>query len=156
MKTDIKPKALIEALLDRFPGTIAIDAWGETSLFYNPGRMLPRGVYFATVKEKDGENDRASKIDREGLFRFNVGTSKPLFLERFGPPPPRPGKGQAIEGEWDFTKLNTITPHPVYGWMSWVSVLNPSAQTLEGMDDMIEAAFLKAKTAFDKKTKAPR
>ena len=156
MKTDITPEALIEALLDRFPGTVAIDAWGETSLFYNPGRMLPRGVYFATVKEKDGENDRASKIDREGLFRFNVGTSKPLFLERFGPPPPRPGKGQAIEGEWDFTKLNTITPHPVYGWMSWVSVLNPSAQTLEGMDDMIEAAFLKAKTAFDKKTKAPR
>ena len=156
MKTDIKPKALIEALLERFPGTVAVDAWGETSLFYNPGRMLPRGVYFATVKEKDGENDRASKIDREGVFRFNVGTSKPLFLERFGPPPPRPGKGQAIEGEWDFTKLDTITPHPVYGWMSWVSVLNPSAQTLEEMDDMIEAAFLKAKTAFDKKTKVTR
>ena len=118
--------------------------------------MLPRGVYFATVKEKDGENDRASNIDREGVFRFNVGTSKPLFLERFGPPPPRPGKGQAIEGEWDFTELDTITPHPVYGWMSWVSVLNPSAQTLEGMDDLIEAAFLKAKTAFDKKAKATR
>ena len=156
MKTDTTPKALMRALLERFPGTIAVDAWGETSLFYNPGRMLPRGVYFATVKEKDGENDRASKIDREGVFRFNVGTSKPLFLERFGPPPPRPGKGQAIEGEWDFTKLDTITPHPVYGWMSWVSVLNPSAQTLEEMDDMIEAAFLKAKTAFDKKTKVTR
>ena len=156
MKTDTTPKALMRALLERFPGTIAVDAWGETSLFYNPGRMLPRGVYFATVKEKDGENDRASNIDREGVFRFNVGTSKPLFLERFGPPPPRPGKGQAIEGEWDFTKLDTITPHPVYGWMSWVSVLNPSAQTLEEMDDMIEAAFLKAKTAFDKKTKVTR
>ena len=154
MKTDTTPKALMRALLERFPGTIAVDAWGETSLFYNPGRMLPRGVYFATVKEKDGENDRASNIDREGVFRFNVGTSKPLFLERFGPPPPRPGKGQAIEGEWDFTKLDTITPHPVYGWMSWVSVLNPSAQTLEGMDEMIEAAFQKAKTAFDKKAKA--
>ena len=156
MKTDTTPKALMRALLERFPGTIAVDAWGETSLFYNPGRMLPRGVYFATVKEKDGENDRASNIDREGVFRFNVGTSKPLFLERFGPPPPRPGKGQAIEGEWDFTELDTITPHPVYGWMSWVSVLNPSAQTLEGMDDLIEAAFLKAKTAFDKKAKATR
>ena len=150
MSTDISPEALIETLLARFPGTVAVEAWGETALFYNPEQILPRGVYFATVKEKDGDNDQASQIDRDGVFRFNLGTSKPLFLARFGPPPPRPGKGQAIEGDWDFTSLNSTTPHPVYGWMSWICVLNPTRQTLKGMDDMIEAAFEKAKTAFEK------
>lgn len=151
MTPPVAPEEIVETHLARFQGIFAIRAWGETSLFYNPGQALPRGVYFATVKQKDGENDRASRLDRDGVFRFNVGTSKPLFLKRFGPPPGRPGKGQVIEGPWDFTMLDEVTPHPVYGWMSWVSVLNPSRQTLSQMDDLIEAAFEKAKTSFDKR-----
>lgn len=151
MKQPISPGALIDRLLVRFPRLAFVDAWGERSLFYNPGQRLPRGVYFATIKQKDGENDRASQLDRDGVFRFNLGTSKPLFFERFGPPPPRPGKGQVIEGPWDFTQLDVVTPHPVYGWMSWVSVLNPSEPTLAEISPMIDAAFAKAKAAFDRK-----
>ncbi len=147
----MSPSQLIETLHTRFQGTILIEAWGETSLFYNPDRRLPRGVYFATVKQKDGANDAGSDLNRDGVFRFNLGTSKPLFLERFGPPPARPGKGQTIAGPWDFTALDVLTPHPVYGWMSWVSVLNPSAATLAEVDDLIEAAYEKAKAAFEKK-----
>lgn len=154
MKEDrITPEMLVQTLPERFPGTVAVNAWGETSLFYNPGGLLPRGVYFATVKQKDGENDRASDLNREGVFRFNVGTTKPLFVERFGPPPARPTKGKAIVGPWDFTELNVITPHPVYGWMSWVSVLNPSPETLLELEPMVTAAFEKAKSAFEKKTR---
>ncbi len=145
------PDSIIEHLLDRFEGTRVVEAWGERSIFYNPGLMLPRGVYFATVKEKDGENDKASHLDRAGVFRLNVGTTKPLFLERFGPPPSRPGKGGVVDGPWDFTATDTLMPHPVYGWMSWVAVLNPSNETLTIMNEIIEAAFIKAKVSFDKK-----
>jgi hypothetical protein len=151
MKPDVTPKKIIDHLLGRFPDTVVVSAWGETSVFYNPGRVLPRGVYFATVKEKDGENDRASQLDRADVFRFNVGTSRSLFFERFGPPPPRPAKGHAIEGNWDFAQPNVVTPHPVYGWMSWVSVLNPSPHTLVELGEMIEAAFIKAKASFEKR-----
>jgi hypothetical protein len=147
----IRPEVILEVLLSRFPGTHALAAWGETSIFYNPGHVLPRGVYFATVKEKDGDNDRASNLSREGIFRFNVGTTRLLFEERFGGPPSRPAKGQAIQGPWDFTGLDIVTPHPVYGWMSWVSVLNPSEDTMNDLDPMIRAAFNKAKAAFEKK-----
>jgi len=52
---------------------------------------------------------------------------------------------------WNFTAPDILTPHPVYGWMSWVVVLNPSANTLADVDDLIEAAFGKAKAVFDKK-----
>jgi hypothetical protein len=151
MTPSTTPNVLIEDLLARFPGSVAINAWGETSVFYNPARQLPRGVYFATVKEKDGANDRASQLDRPNVFRFNVGTSKALFLARFGPPPPRPAKGCVIEGGWDFTRLDALTPHPVYGWMGWVSVLNPSAETLTAMEEIFEAAFLKARMSFEHK-----
>ena len=147
------PKLILETLLSRFPGTQAVEAWGETSLFYNPGQVLPRGVYFATVKERDGENDKASQLDHAGVFRFNLGTSKALFFERFGAPPRRPGKGQAIDGPWDFAALDTLTPHPVYGWMSWVSVLSPSSRTFDEMEEMTNAAFEKARAAFGKRTR---
>ncbi|MDV4169547.1 DUF6194 family protein [Rhodovulum sp. FJ3] len=147
------PDSIIEHLLDRFEGTRVVEAWGERSIFYNPGLMLPRGVYFATVKEKDGENDKASHLDRAGVFRLNVGTTKSLFLERFGPPPSRPGKGGVVDGPWDFTAADTLTPHPVYGWMSWVAVLNPSNETLSIMNEIVEAAFGKAKASFEKKVR---
>lgn len=147
------PDSIIEHLLDRFEGTRVVEAWGERSIFYNPGLMLSRGVYFATVKEKDGENDKASHLDRAGVFRLNVGTTKPLFLERFGPTPSRPGKGGVVDGPWDFTATDTLTPHPVYGWMSWVAVLNPSNETLTIMNEIVEAAFGKAKASFEKKVR---
>jgi hypothetical protein len=157
MATESTPDRIIEDLLARYEGTQVVAAWGERSIFYNPGGRLPRGVYFATVKEKDGDNDKVSQLDRAGVFRLNVGTTKPLFVERFGPPPPRPGKGGVVDGPWDFTAIDSLTPHPVYGWMSWVAVLNPSTETLTDMDELISAAFTKAKTAFEKKVgKAPR
>lgn len=151
MSTAPTPDSIIDHLLDRFEGTRVVEAWGERSIFYNPGLMLPRGVYFATVKEKDGENDKASDLDRAGVFRFNVGTSKPLFLERFGPPPSRPGKGGVVDGPWNFTARDTLTPHPVYGWMSWVAILNPSTENFADMSEIMEAAFFKAKASFEKK-----
>ena len=147
------PSSILDDLLNRYPGTVAVDAWGETSVFYNPGNRLPRGVYFATVKQKDGDNDKASDLTREGVFRLNIGTSKPMFLDAFGPPPKRPAKGCAIDGPWDFTQLNQLTPHPVYGWMSWVAVLNPSRETLTDLMPLIDAAYDKAKAAFHKKVK---
>lgn len=153
MGKDPTPDSIITHLLDRFEGTRVVEAWGERSIFYNPDLVLPRGVYFATVKEKDGENDKVSHLDRHGVFRFNVGTTKPLFLERFGPPPPRPGKGGVVNCPWDFTATDTLTPHPVYGWMSWVAVLNPSNETFTSMTDIVEAAFGKAKASFEKKVR---
>ena len=153
MGIDPTPYSIIEHLLDRFEGTRVVEAWGERSIFYDPGLMLPRGVYFVTVKEKDGENDKASHLDRPGVFRLNVGTTKPLFLERFGPPPSRPGKGGVVDGPWDFTAADTLTPHPVYGWMSWVAVLNPSNETLTNTFELVEAAFGKAKASLEKKVR---
>lgn len=152
MAVPITSDRVVADLVDRYPGIILVDAWGEQSLFYNPSQRLLRGIYFATIKQKDGDNDRASHLNRPGVFRFNLGTPKPLYMARFGHPPARPGKGQVIDGPWDFTALDQLTPHPVYGWKSWVAVLNPSAETFADISPLIEAAFDKAKAALAKKT----
>ena len=134
-----------------YDGLNIIDSWGEQTYFYNPGRVLKRGTYFMTIKEKNGDNDQASDLDREDVFRLNMGLTKPGFIKLFGQPPKRPGKGKAIEGIWDFTKLGELTPHPVYGWMSWVSVLNPSHHQFERCQPLIQEAYDKAVTGFNKR-----
>lgn len=142
----------IEAyVLENFEDVHPLDSWGERSFFLNPGRQLKRGTYFATLKEKDGENDKASHLDRDGVFRLNMGVSKRRYLSLFSHLPKRPAKGCFIEGGYDFQKIDAILPHPVYGWMGWVCVLNPSHETFEDCKNLLDNAYSKALKATMKK-----
>jgi hypothetical protein len=60
-------------LMASFEGLAPRDSWGERSYFCNPGGKAARGTYFLTIKEKDGANDRASDLDRPGIWRLNFG-----------------------------------------------------------------------------------
>ena len=150
------PEAILNELQARFSGTVVTPAWGETTVFYNPGNKLKRGAYFATVKEKDGANDRASALDRDGVFRLNIGVERPFFERRFGKPPARPSKGGHVQGNWDFTVLDALTPHPIYGWMSWVSILNPSKESFTACLPLLESAHNKAQATFEKRLRSAR
>ncbi len=77
-------------------------------------------MYFCTIEERDGENDRASVLMRDGVFRVSIGVSSATNVERFGPRPARPAKGGVVNTGHDFAALDVLTPHPVYAWMSWV------------------------------------
>ncbi len=72
----MEESAIAQYIQESFHGIVLIAAWGETSFFYTLGRALPRGVFFATLKAKDGENDRASQLDRPEVLRLNIGISK--------------------------------------------------------------------------------
>ena len=139
-----------------YPHIHPVASWGETSFFYNPDRQLPRGIYFATIKEKDGKNDRASNLDRSDVFRLNIGISKSTYLSLFGPQPSRPRAGGIIESGHDFAALDQLIPHPVYSWMSWVCVLNPSAATFESVKPLLSEAYDLAVVKFTKRTRQAR
>lgn len=132
---------IINHLLKKYQNLHLIDAWGESSLFYNPRNLLKRGVYFCTLKDRDGLNDKASYLDREGIFRMNFGISKKTFVSLFNSIPKRPVKGGIIEAEYDFTDIDVITPHPIYGWMPWVSILNPSETSLKNLEKLIDESY---------------
>lgn len=134
-------EAIADFLLRTFAGLKLIDAWGEASFFYNPDLVSPRGTYFCTIKEKDGDNDRASRLDRPGVFRLNFGLSKPTFVKLFGSIPKRPGKGEIIQGPYDFTKLDVLCPHPVYGWMCWVAIVNPSEGSFLQLEGLLRESY---------------
>lgn len=148
----MNPKSIIEIITSEFDGVIPKSSWGETSLFYNPGRLLPNGVYFCTIKEKDGANDKSSNLDRKGVFRVSIGTSKEAYAAKFGEKPKRPKKGGIIDTDHDFTELDALMPHPIYGWMSWVQILSPSESGFVEILPLINEAHANAVSKFNKKT----
>ena len=132
---------------------------GETSLFYNPNGLLKRGTYCFTFKEKDGDNDCSSALNRaEVEYRMNFKITKPTFLSQFNEPslPLRPSKGNIITLKsgrvYDPTVLNTLIPHPVYGWMGWVSIINPSEQSIEEIvkAGLLDESYEHAKAGYNK------
>jgi hypothetical protein len=144
----MKPQAIIDELCAALDGVVPKSTWGETALFYNPGRALPNGVYFCTFKERDGENDRASALTREGVFRMSIGISPETYVERFGPRPARPAKGCVVNTGHDFAALDVLTPHPVYAWMGWVQILSPTASRYAEVRPLVEEAYRLAVAKF--------
>jgi hypothetical protein len=144
-------KDLSEYILSNFEDVYEIDSWGEKSYFYNPGKVKPRGSYFCTMKEKDGDNDKASGLDREDVFRFNFGVSKEVFKELFSEIPARPGKGGIIEGLYNFTEIDILTPHPIYGWMCWIAILNPSQESFNSLQSLLKESYGRIKKKHDAK-----
>jgi hypothetical protein len=107
-------------------------AWGDSFFIYDPDRNLDeaRRFPFATIVTKDyGDFDNASNLDRPGVFRLNIGVSKKTFATLF-----------ADEGKHDFTALDRLMPHPVYGRNHFVCVLNPSEATFESIKPLLTEA----------------
>ena len=137
----MQPEEIASHLASHFDGLVEASSWGERSFFYNPDGELPRGVYFCTIKDHDGANDKASNLNREGVFRVSTGLPRELYEERFGSLPGRPGKGGVVETGDDFTAINTLMPHPVYAWMGWVQVLSPTREHFEELQPLFQAAY---------------
>jgi hypothetical protein len=144
----MKLQTILDDLLATLDGAVVKSSWGETALFYNPGKTLPNGVYFCTFKEQDGEHDRASALTREGVFRVSIGVSPETYVKRFGPRPPRPAKGAVVNTGHDFAALDVLTPHPVYAWMGWVQILSPTASSYAEVRPLIEEAHRRAVAKF--------
>jgi len=130
-----------EWLTRQLPEASVVASWGETGWFCNPGRVKPRGVYVATLKDKDGANDRASHLDRPGVYRLNLGIPPKLYETQFGPRPARPPAGGVVEVPFDFTATGVLTPHPVYAWMGWVSMVCPHPDQLPLLESLLEYAW---------------
>ncbi|MEM9449912.1 MAG: DUF6194 family protein [Cyanobacteria bacterium P01_E01_bin.6] len=150
----MSPEDIISIIETTLCGVVPKESWGETSLFYNPGMILPNGVYFCTLKCKNGNNDRASALDRAGVFRVAIGLHPETYMRLFGPKPTRPAKGGVVltDCNYDFTTLDELMPHPIYAWMGWAQILCPSSAQFERIFPLIEEAHQVAVEKFKRKT----
>lgn len=138
-------------ILNHYQGLIVKNAYAERSVFYNPELSLPKGIYFATIKERNGPNDKASDLDRNGVFRLSFGIGKRQYQNLFGHTPERPEKGGVVKLDTDFTALDTLMPHPIYAWMGWVCINNPEEQQLEKLKFLLGISYENVLTKFDKR-----
>lgn len=66
------PDEVLKYCLENLEGTVLVNSWGERGGYYNPDNILKRGVYILTVKEKDGDNDKSSNLNRKNIYRMEL------------------------------------------------------------------------------------
>ena len=135
-------KSITDYIMNTFAGVETQTTMGYTFFFYGSERMLP----FTTIATTDNEGDRHSNLDRPGVFRLNIGVSKPTYQQLFS-------TGKVDVSAYDFTALDTIMPHPDYAAQSWFCVLNPSDTTFHQLQPLLSEAYeLAVKRASRRKT----
>ncbi len=137
---------ILKYCLSNLKDVFLVESYGEQALFYNPDQRLKRGIYILTIKDKDGPNDKASDLNRDGVYRLNIGIRKTTFQTLFKELPKRPKAAEVVNMEYDYTVLNQILPHPVYAWMGWISILNP--ENIKEIEPYILEAYAYAKEKF--------
>lgn len=133
-------EAIIEYVAQHFAGVDIVrptegPGAGDTFFIYDPERNLTdqQRFPFATIVVKDyGEWDNRSSLDREGVWRLNVGVSRQTFRSLF----------PSDDVEHDYAVLDRLIPHPEYAAQSWASVLNPSVQTFKSqIEPLLQEAY---------------
>ena len=124
-------------LLENFKSLNIVKA-EEDMFFMHPNNdKLP----FVTILTKDNEYDSFSNLDRNGFFRLNFCMDKGTFKSNFGYLTEKKGLEAFINVGIDFTKEDTLLPHPTYGSMNWVCVVNPSEETFMSIIKHLESSF---------------
>ena len=114
-------------------------AWGDSFFYYDPedqasDRMMP----FATIVASNYAGfDEASDLDRPGIYRLNVAVGRTAYIALLGH---SPDEHAGLAGEFDYTVLDRLIPHPVYASQGWVSILNPGERTGAQAQELITAA----------------
>jgi Family of unknown function (DUF6194) len=130
--------SVIEYITGAFDGVDLVTSDGNSFFSYDPGHDLPADqgfLPFATLVTND-LSDQASDLERQGVYRLNIGLRKKTFQSLFG--------AQSPDISPNFTVLDQLMPHPVYGQMFWVCVLNPSDATFETVKPLLAEAYEQA------------
>ncbi|MFF5303026.1 DUF6194 family protein [Streptomyces sp. NPDC013161] len=121
-------------------------AWGDAFFYYAPDGQLPRNVQpYGTVVTKNYPDDTASDLDPPGRWRVNIHVGRTAFRELTGEP-------RRLDLPYDHTVTDTVLPHPVYGALGWICVVNPGEKTEELVVELLRGAHDDACARFARRT----
>jgi hypothetical protein len=133
----VNESEISQYITETLEGVDVVTDAGNSFFFYNPqDNVLPDHRFpFVTLVIND-LYDQFSHLSRPSVFRLNIGIKKQTFRSLFGEQTPPSGENsETVGGEHagadNFTVLDQVMPHPLYGRMYWVCVLNPSKETFE-------------------------
>ena len=121
-------------------------AWGDFFFYYSPDGEIPQNVQpFATIVTKDYPDDTGSQLNAENRWRVNIHVGKARFTELTGEDPRSFTWG-------DYATADAVMPHPVYGALGWISVVNPGHKTMPTVIDLLRAAHEDARARAERRT----
>lgn len=122
-------QADFEVFIMGLPNVQRQDNFGYAFFFVGDDHRLP----FVTIADSDNDYDNLSNLNRENIFRLNIGVSKETFNNLIA--------DQLNEGI-DFSVLNEFQPHPQYSRQHFVCILNPVEENAEKTKQLIIEAHL--------------
>jgi hypothetical protein len=114
-------------------------SWGDHFFYYAPDGQIPQNVQpYATIVTKDYPGDQQSELDPAGRWRVNIHVGHARFTELTGESP-RDFAARDFPSR-DFSETDVIMPHPVYGSLGWIAVVNPGDRTTATVVDLLRSA----------------
>lgn len=113
--------------------------FGYTFFFVGDDHRLP----FVTIGHADNEFDTVSKLNREGVFRINIGVSKTTYESLI------PDTDSEVI---DYSVLDVFLPHPHYSKQHFVCILNPASENVAITKQLIFEAHSIAEARFQKRS----
>lgn len=117
---------MIQLIRDAFPDAVVASI--DSAVFFSLDES--HWPNFATIVWTDEHDEGApSDLARPGVYRVNVGVDRETFARLVG--------GMAHS---DYAAFDRFIPHPVYAKQRWISILNPSHDTVrDSLMPLIEA-----------------
>jgi hypothetical protein len=114
----------VEAFVATMDNVQRVENFGYTFFFVGDDHRLP----FVSIADSDNDFDNVSDLDRDGVFRINIGVSKETFVSLLA--------GCSPENV-DHRALDVFLPHPHYSKQYFVCVLNPSRENARTVKELI-------------------
>ena len=125
-------------------------AWGDAYFYCSPDGRMPEGVQpYGTIVVKNYPGDIASDLDSPGRWRVNIHVGRTTFEELTGEEP------RGLNRPRDYAAADCVMPHPVYGPLGWVSVVNPGERTTRTVVRLLGAAHDAARARFERRRHGP-
>lgn len=115
--------------------------FGYIFYFVGDDHRLP----FVTIGHSDNDFDTVSNLNREGIFRINIGVSKETFDALLG---------DAGTEDIDYSVLDVFMPHPHYAKQHFVCILNPSHDNADVTRQLIVEAHSIAAAHLARRSRA--
>ena len=111
-----------------------------------PTVELPRNVQpYGTVVTKDYPDDIGSDLDPPDRWRVNVHVDSKSFVELVGEEP------RSLSRPRDHAAADVVNPHPVYGALSWICVVNPGERTAATVLKLLQDAHGAARLRYERR-----
>ena len=130
----------VEAFITGMENIQQETAFSYLFFFVGDDHRLP----FVTIANSDNDYDNVSNLNRDGVFRINIGISKETFQNLMG---------HSNSDCLDYSALNVFLPHPDYAAQHFVCILNPSDENSETTKNLLMEAYAIAAKRLLRKVK---